>query len=376
MTIRILPYAREHEDGVRAFNARLAAARLDSNLYSTRFPECHVPAWLPKRADCDLYQECFVAVDDESVVRGAYMLKHQSFLVNGELLRLADFQLPISEGIIDGRFTTIAVRLYVDAIRRQPHIYGLGGGGYHVPVVRFLMAAGCQTVTVPFFFRVVSPKSFLMNIATLRSSRLRCAALDCLAQSGLGWLAIQAAQRLRRTYRVPASVACDLVDEFSDWADGVWRDCRSSYSLVAVRDRTILNVLYPRSDSRFMRLRVLRQGKPIGWAVLLHTQMSGHKQFGDMHVGTLVDCLAAPHDAHDVVACAKNVLESSGVDLIVSNQCSQAWQTALRDCGFLSGPSNFPFLAAPRLAARLQPFQATSAGFHLNRGDGDGPINL
>ncbi len=104
--------------------------------------------------------------------------------------------------------------------------------------------------------------------------------------------------------------------------------------------------------------------------------MSGHKQFGDMHVGTLVDCLAAPDDARDVVACARDVLKADGVDLIISNQSSEAWRHALQACGFLNGPSNLPFLAAPQLAALVQPFDEASRRFHINRGDGDGPIHL
>ena len=103
----------------------------------------------------------------------------------------------------------------------------------------------------------------------------------------------------------------------------------------------------------------MRDGKVVGWAVLLNTQMSGHKHFGDMRVGTLVDCLAKPEDARDVVACARDVLEANGADLIVSNQGSRAWGQALKHCGFLQGPSNLPFLASPKLAALLEPFAET-----------------
>ena len=114
MTLRIVPYAAEHEEAVRAFNARLAAKKLDLNIYSTAFPTSHIPVWLPKRAGCNLYQEQFVALDDESMVRGGYILKHQTFLVKGNPLRMADYQLPISEGIIDRRFVDVTNRLRRD----------------------------------------------------------------------------------------------------------------------------------------------------------------------------------------------------------------------------------------------------------------------
>jgi hypothetical protein len=376
MSIRVVPYAAEHEEAVQAFNARLAAHDLDTSLYSTLFPPSHVPTWLPKRPGCDVYQEQFVALDDQSAVRGGYILKHNIFLVKGTSLHLADYRLPISEGIADRRFIGVALSLYADAIRRQPYLFGLGGGSYHVPIVRFLLTAGWRSVLVPFWFRVVRPNVFLRNISVLRQTPLRRAAADLLRCSGVGWLGIKAINGIIGKYRCPAPVTYELVDDFSEWTDDVWLQSKDHYSLISLRDRQVLQALYPAGDARFKRLKVARDGEVIGWAVLLLTQMSGHKQFGNMRVGTLVDCLAKPNDARDIVACSRDLLIEGGADLLVSNQASQAWSQALKDCGFLEGPSNFPFLAAPKLAAQLEPFEKTAAGFHLNRGGGDGPINL
>ena len=182
---------------------------------------------------------------------------------------------------------------------------------------------------------------------------------DVLKYSGLGWAGIKAIQGVLGKYRQPAGVTCELVGEFSDWTDDVWEKSKAHYSLIAIRSQQILNVLYPPSDSRFKRLKVMRDGKVVGWAVLLNTPMSGHKQFGDMQLGSLVDCLAKPDDAPDVVVCSRDFLAANGADLIVSNQASQAWGKALKRCGFLEGPSNFPFLAAPKLAASWIPSTKT-----------------
>ena len=61
---------------------------------------------------------------------------------------------------------------------------------------------------------------------------------------------------------------------------------------IAKRDAATLDCLYPPSDPRFIRIRTDH-----GWAVLLDTPMSAHKQFGDLRVGTIVDCLAPPEEA-------------------------------------------------------------------------------
>jgi len=376
MTLRIVPYTAEHEEAVRAFNARLAEKNLDPDLYSTTFPTSHIPTWLPKRPGCDLYQEFFVAVDEESAVRGGYILKHQSFLVKGDSLRLAAYQLPISEGIIDRRFVNLAVCLYADALHRHPYLFGLGGGGYHTPVTRFLLAAGWKTVLAPFWFRIVNPNVFLRNIATLRTSFAGRGLLNLLGYSGLGWVGVNVIQGVRSKYQHPPRVTYEIVPEFGGWADDVWNESKGYYSLIAMRDRQDLNILYPATDPRFIRLLVTRDGKVIGWAVLLNTQTSGHKHFGDMRVGTLVGSLSKPEDAADVVACARDVLEANGADLIISNQGSRAWGRALKECGFLRGPSNLPFFASPKLAPHLEPFAKNAKTFHLTRGDGDGPIHL
>ena len=375
MRIRIIPYTAEHEEGVRHFLDRLRAAGLDQRLYSSEFPPSHRPTWQTGR-EGDLHQEYFLALDEESVVRGGYLLKHQTFLLHGQLRRLAHYQLPISEGIFDRRFAAVALKLLEDALGRQPLLMSLGIGGPEIPMARFLRAAGWSMAAVPFLFRVVHPRRFLENIAVLRTSGVRRIALDVLAATGLGWLGIKALQAFRRPWAAPAAISWEPVAGFGDWADAIWHQAKDRYGLVAVRDRAILDALYPPGQPRFIRLKVSRHGRPIGWAVLLDTPMCGHKQFGDMRVGALVDCLALPEDARDVVASARHVLEAAATDLIVSNQSGSAWCEALRDCGFLPGPSNFLLVAAAALARHLEPLEQSLGTFHLNRGDGDGPINL
>ena len=308
MTLRIVPYAAEHEEAVRAFNARLAEHDLDVNKHSTSFYESHVPSWLPKRPDCDLYQEYFVALDDPSVVRGGYVLKHQWFLVRGEPLWLADYRLPISEGICDRRFVNVAVSLYVDAMRRKPYLFGLGGGT-DVPAVKFLQVAGWQSVLVPFLFRVVHPAAFLRNIAMLRTSTARRGASELLRCSGMGWLGIKTIQRIQGRHRRPRRVTFERVAEFSDWADDVWNESQSFYSLIGVRDRKVLDVLYPASETRFIRLKVdaRRQGHRLG-RIAEHARCRGTSNSAICGWERLVDCLARPDDAREVVVCARDYL--------------------------------------------------------------------
>jgi hypothetical protein len=169
--------------------------------------------------------------------------------------------------------------------------------------------------------------------------------------------------------RRPSREAWDLAELFAGWADEVWQRSVADYALLARRDSATLDELYPASDGRFLRIRAAG-----GWAVLLDTQMRDHKQFGDLRVGTIVDCLAPAASAGAVVRAAAGLLAERGVDLIISNQLHEAWSRALLDCGFRLGPSNYLLALSPKFTECTG--GAAQNRFHANRGDGDGPIHL
>jgi hypothetical protein len=100
--------------------------------------------------------------------------------------------------------------------------------------------------------------------------------------------------------------------------------------------------------------------------------MKGHKQFGNLYVGSIVDSLSAPEWADDVLFHATQYLRKKGVDIVVSNQSHAAWGAGLKKQGFLQGPSNYGFAGSPGLVQGIQSVRTC----HINRGDGDGPINL
>jgi hypothetical protein len=370
--ITVKEYADEHIEAVRQFNDRLRAGGL-----TARFPLSPVPAWLPKIAGRRLFQEYYLAIDEDNAVRGAYILKHQDFWLKRQLLPVGTFQLPVSEGVVNHRYPQVGVQLLRDAMARQPLLLGLGMGGYHEAVTQLLRAAGWSMFTVPFFFRIVRPVAFLRNVAYLRRRAAMRWSLDVLAMTGLGWLGVHAVQALhRRQSHLDSAIAVEPVNDFSAWADDLWEACKDQYGMSAVRNAETLRVLYPATDSRFIRLKVTEQSRPIGWAVLLNSPLVNHKYFGNMRLGSIVGCLAATTDTAKVVGAARMHLESHGADLIVSNHSHAAWCRGFQQAGFLRGPSNFIFAASKPLTELLQREGVHNDDLHFNRGDGDGPINL
>jgi hypothetical protein len=373
MALAITPFTDDFVPAVKEFNARLLAGGV---FHEFQFHESPVCAWLPKLEHRRIYQEYFVAAED-GAVRGGYVLKHQPFSFRGDVRNLPFYHGPISEGLFNKKYASVGALLTRHALKVQPLLFALGMGGWEQPLPRMLQAMRWKMFEVPFYFHVARPFRFLRQIRPLRSNALKTAAAEAAAWSGAGWLAIRALQTIRR--RPPggcSDTTAEIVSDFGDWADQLWESCRAKYSLVALRNRETLAILYPGNDPKFRRLAVRRGGKTLGWAVLLDTAMRGHKYFGGLRVGSIVDCFADPGDAAVVAAQALADLKRRGVDLIVSNQSHQAWGAALRRAGFLEGPSNFLFAASPQLAARLDPFEANREQMHFNRGDGDGPIHL
>jgi hypothetical protein len=372
MPIRFVEYTDRQTESLRAFNARLRAGGMNM-----QFPIDVVPSWLPPAAGRRLFQDQYVGVDENAEVRGGYILKHQDFKIGDEIVPIADLRLPISEGAVDRQHTAVATELLFNALAKQRLLFGMGIGGYDEAITKLFEAAGWRIFTIPFFFKVQSPYRFCRKIRFLRRRWHRRAVLDLAAFSGAAWLGFKTLQSIRRhSDPLEATVRVEWVEEFDSWSDELWDRCKSEYGMLAVRDGEVLRLLYPKSDPRFLRLKVSRGDQLIGWAVLLDTQMSDHKQFGDLRVGSFVDGLASIDDVPSVVLAATQHLEKRGVDLIVSNHSHTRWCDGFGSAGYLSGPSNYLFAASRALDKLWRRSDIDNNETFINRGDGDGPINL
>ncbi len=364
--MELKPYTEDLEPAVAAFNLRL----WEGGERQYRFPAKHVPEVRKTRGTDNHYHEGFLVLD-RGQVRGGYLLLHQRFSVRGQVQYIGSFQLPLTEAVVNSNYHLVAIRLLRHALQQYSMMFCLGIGSLQDRLTRLLAAMGWHIDLVPFYFKVVHPSRFLQEIAYVRSTPCNRLALDALRYTGLGWLGTRTLQ-----FRMPnrSSALAAVVDGFGQWADSVWERSNGPYSLIAVRESGTLNELY--GSPKFLRYRISRASETIGWVVMLDSQMERHKYFGNMRVGSIVDCLSRPEDARDVIQCATDILQSRRVDIIVSNQASSAWCEALAAHGFIKGPSNFVLVLSHDLFRALEPYSTLKHTIHMNRGDGDGPINL
>jgi hypothetical protein len=367
MALRIVPFEASHADAVAAFNRRMA-----EHGTGWSFPTQPEPSWLSRRA-CDLlYQEFFLACDG-ATVRGAYALQHRAVSLGGVVEPAANWYLPISEGFVDPRHAMVAPALVRDALRREPSNFVLGMGGLETPLSQLTGRLGYRPRKVPSFLRVEHGGRFAREARSLRAHAGLARALDLAAASGLASLGAALARLALRNGPRLGRAHAEVVPEFGPWADAVWERCRGRYSFVSLRDAATLSRVYPAVRPRIERLRLERDGEPIGWAVLQHAQMKGNPRFGSLHVGRITDCLAAPEDAAIVIRAAADRLAALGVDAMFSNQTHPSWCRALRRNAFLPAPSSMAFSASPDLRKRIEAIDPSGRALHVNRGDGDGP---
>ena len=368
MAISIVPYASHHKAAVREFNQRLRAGGAAGDLV---FYEDSTPRFLPKRPGSDLYNEYFVAVED-GVVRAGYALKHQRFFFeDGEVRSVGYYHHPLSEGLVNKAYSHAGAILLRDALARQPLLYCLGMDGYDNPLPKMLKLLGWSDCLVPFLFRVVHPAAFLRQVEAVRQGAWRRFFMDVAAWSGAGWLAFRGAQTWKQwRARRPQVHAAEEVAKFEDWANPLWEEAKGAHAMTAVRDADTLRTLFPATEAHLTRIRLSVGGRAIGWAVV--GERKKNPKFGELRVGSIIDCFASPENALSVVREAARALERRGVDLITSNQSHGTWRGAFRESGFLEGPSNFIFAASPKLSRLLSPFEEKKARVHFTRADGDG----
>lgn len=366
-SIRIEPYTEDLIPSVKDFNARLLEGGVDS-----QFPEQTNARWL-LGTNNDLYEEHFIALEN-STVRGAYTLKHRRFWLKENIEDVPDYRGPISEGRINSTYGAVGIQLLKDALRREPLLYGYGGSGR---MQKFFQAMNWKRFPIPLFLKVLHPFKFLRNIEHLRQNRFIKLLFDLFAFSGLGWVFLKTIfmvwSKIRKKREVGSSTSVRKINKFPEETDRLWEKGKYRYSMVAVRDSTSLNALYPPKEE-FIKLKISQGNKFIGWVVLLDSRLSSNRHYGDMRVASIIDCFSHVKNTSKVVKGAESFLRELGVDIIISRQTHNDWQNSFKAEGFIPVPTSNTFLAiSNKLNSLLQPHDNYKDRIHITAVDGDGP---
>jgi hypothetical protein len=359
MAIQIVPYTAGLEAAVQRFNRRMESAKAPAEFGIPETPPPPRPAALVRA-------ENFLAVDSEGEVRGGVIVLEHPGWVGGKVETVLNLQSPLSEGIIDPKYSLVAIQLIRFAVKRSPYVYIVGMGSEQNPLPRLLKAAGWTVRPVPFYFRMLRPNRCLKQLRPLQHSLVMRVASMMAAMSGTGWLALKL---LQRASPAPSGLRAERISSTSAADDEAWARFRERCSFAVLRDAATLP-LYCRKD--ILRFQLLRDQNTKGWFSLLPAQMRGHRYFGDLKIVTLMDVLCMdPADTPAAVALAVQFASSIGCDLIVSNHMHHEIRSSLRTAGFLQYRSNYLFGTSKALSDKIRDDTAL-----VSRQDGDGLVNL
>ena len=320
----------------------------------------------------------FILTENENSVRAGYTLKSQLFKINNNLAQVGCCYNPVTAGLFNKKYNICGVLLLHDAQKKKPDLFCLGMGGYSEPLPKLLRSLNWSFQTVPFFFKVCHPHLFLKNIQYLKKTKAKKFAVNVITYSGLGWFCIKVLFLLFTLFSIrfkkKQNIHLEKIVSFEENLDTVWENAKKHNSFAAVRNHKYLKTLY--SNERFIKLKFMDNKKIVGWSISLCSQLQNHKQFGNMKLGSIVDCLSLKGYETNIIKMTTEVLMNKKADLIVSNQSHVFWKNAFRSSSFIKGPSNFIFASSNVLDNKIKEHPKSNDYMHLTRGDGDGPINL
>jgi hypothetical protein len=370
MGILIEPYTSEEQaEAARALNQRLRAHNQTEYLLSERPP-------VPEPADAAIHEHYYVVCDGGAVRGGFLLAAFPAGFGDGRATVALNAREPLSEALIDSKYALLGLHILKFMERQGPHLFALGMGSESRPFPRLLKGAQWNLRQVPFLFRVVRARRFLLQLRMLRTSPARRALAAAAAFTGLGKAGLAMMQ-----YRAGVSalslggLSLEPVRAWGDWVDDLWAECRADCSFAVLRDLRTVRELYP-LDGRHRGYLVRRQGRPVGWMSARLSSMRGHKFFGDLQVATLMDGVALPSARRGCVTLASRALAREGADLLVTNQSHEGWVAAFQAAGYLRGPSNYILALSKQLAADIASQPGGFGRMHFTRGDSDGRIHL
>jgi hypothetical protein len=375
MPLRLDLFREEHAEQVRGFNARLRAGGVDPEFLLPENARSQYPGGLlEEKPDAPFSQRQFLAIEDDQV-RGGFLLQEQACEIAGESHGGANIQMPISEGLVDRKFSYVATRMLQLLLRDRPFVFAVGMGSLEAPFAKFLAGMKWRVALVPFRFFVFRPARFLREIRALHSTRTRAFMVSIAAWSGTGTPAILALQRVRT--RSVVSLLPRRIYQWDDQASALWSHYRTACSFGAVRDAETLPFFLDPTDSHLSAYRLAdREGIARGWIVLQVTAMRDNKYFGSLRVATLLDAVSDPGFERATIRAATACARDQDADVVIANQQHRSWLAGFNANGFWRGPSNYVLATSPQLTQRIGSVDPEFTGVHISRADGDGRLNL
>jgi hypothetical protein len=366
MPLQFVPFEANHIAAVAAFNQRMSEGHAASDFLLPTEADERV-----SQPDEPIQWTRYVVLDGEQV-RGGVLAMGQPGWVKGNAARALNFQSPLAEGIVNPKYSIVAMQMVKFMQKQADAVFMVGMGAPDRPLPKLLTASGWSVRLVPFLFRVHHTGHFLRELQMLRSSSLKRIAAQAARFTGMGAAGLAVAQRCR----TKANGSIRQENSWGDWADEIWQRCRPNCSFAVQRDRRTLESLYPPLDPKTKIYVIERDAKPVGWSVCFNAALRNHRHFGNLRVASILDCMADADAMPLTATLTDREVATQGGDLVLVNHSHSAWVQAFRSAGFLAGPSNYLLAMSKKLTELVRAEQQGEHRIHVTRGDGDGRMHL
>lgn len=344
---RFEPYQAFHIPLIKTFNKRLQDSGSQHGFYET--VHASWPETIPRQFFALLEEKL-----EDKQVRGACGIRHQAWSIHGHVHSVRDLQGPVTEGIVNPAYATAAMRMFREALKLFPLLYGWGHGGPDEPIVKLYQAVGFTLLPSPYLFCVTNPGKVLEQnrffspdskanlLGKWIGSNTQATHIFRSTSQALMW----SQEKIRlRGLEITTQAA------IGDWADTIYHAAKEDYPIHSIRDTEVLSTLYPmvhktQEWNKPTLLLVKEHNLPIGWVSVIQKQTRNHHRYGDMTVGMIADGFCKKEHAPTVIAAAMQYLRAH-VDLIFANQTHPDWQRAFKLCGFLSLANKRPLVVSP-----------------------------
>jgi len=368
-TIRIETFKDQHVAAAIAFNERLCGRGVSAFLLNSA-------ALVPQAPGEPILNHRFIAIEGDAARGGFLMVRFPGYFEQGGLMPVLNCREPVSEGIIDARYSMLALWMLKNIQQQGPYVFALGMGGEALPFPRLLRGAGWTLSQVPFLFHIVKPSRFLQEMQMLRNSPARQTAAFIAAYSGVGALGAAILQRRSFGSHPGDQWKIEKITKWGAWADPIWERFRHLCSFSVSRDRETLDSLYPLDNERTSAFLVRHRGEPVSWTVTFNRRMRHNKYFGNLQVGSILDCVGSEAAMRPTAALVTRQLTDDGAELIVTNQSHTQWIHTFTGIGFLRFRSNYILALSKDFAGAIAKVDNGAGRMHFTRGDSDGRIFL
>jgi hypothetical protein len=369
MPVEIVKYTEKHIDSVIAFNQRLKEGGS-----SWGFFDSNIPDWVPlhNKGDSEIWNEHFLAIDEDEIVRGGYVFKSQPMQLLSQPTTVSSWQGPVTEGLINNKYNTVVISILMQMTRQNQNLFCWGASN---KLSKLLETLKWHCIKAPFLIHISNTNNFLRLFPRIRSDKRLATLASTLANTGIAFVlnkVLKTFNNIKNSVNTPSYKTIECT-EFGSWADTVWEQAKNQYTFSGIKTSKNLNrILDTNSWPHPKIIRFERDSKTIGWVAYRIKEFIDDPRFGALKVGTILDCLALPNHEHHIIHNTCKHIDSSEVDIICTNLTNKNWVKACSSSGFFSFPSRF-LAFSETLVKQTENLKAFVSHSHITLIDGDGP---